>query len=89
MDEEGWYSDPYAVHEHRWFSDGTPTALVRDHGTTSKDPPPETPYVEEPRLIEPTVSLANHDLQRSDEAQRPPIDGVDAVWSYFARTRGF
>ena len=37
MPEEGWYSDPYRVHEQRWFSDGTPTILVRDRGTTSKD----------------------------------------------------
>jgi len=43
MTEEGWYSDPYRAHEHRWFSDGTPTALVRDQETTSKDPPPDTP----------------------------------------------
>jgi len=89
MGNEGWYSDPYAVHEHRWFSDGTPTALVRDHGTTSKDPPPETPYVEEPRLIESPVSLAKDDLQRGDKEGSPSVDGVDAVWSYFARTSGF
>jgi len=35
MAEEGWYSDPYRLHEHRWFSDGKPTALVRDGGKTS------------------------------------------------------
>lgn len=28
MAEEGWYSGPFGVPEHRWFSDGTPTALV-------------------------------------------------------------
>ena len=32
MPEEGWYSDPYRVHEQRWFSDGTPTILVRGLG---------------------------------------------------------
>jgi len=24
MTEEGWYSDPFRRHEHRWLSDGTP-----------------------------------------------------------------
>ena len=44
MTEEGWYSDPYRAHEQRWFSDETPTALVRDPGATLKDPPPDNPY---------------------------------------------
>ena len=30
MKAEGWYQDPYQMHEDRWYSDGTPTALVRD-----------------------------------------------------------
>ena len=29
MNAEGWYVDPYGLHGARWFSDGTPTALVR------------------------------------------------------------
>jgi hypothetical protein len=89
MTDEGWYSDPCCVHEHRWFSDGTPTSLVRDGGTTSRDSPPETPYVEEPRLIESPSSLAQDDLRRGDDEESPSVDGVDAVWSYFARTSGF
>jgi len=40
MTAEGWYRDPYRVHEDRWYSDGTPTALVRDGGIEAKDPPP-------------------------------------------------
>jgi hypothetical protein len=40
---EGWYADPFGRHEQRWFSAGTPTALVRDRGAESLDePPPET-----------------------------------------------
>jgi hypothetical protein len=27
---EGWYRDPYGIHQDRWFSAGTPTSLVRD-----------------------------------------------------------
>jgi hypothetical protein len=90
MNEEGWYSDPYQLHEHRWFSDGTPSALVRDQGTTSQDPPPNTPYLEEPTLIDAAPSLAADDLRRGGEVERDPADPVDAVWTYVAsRTTGF
>jgi hypothetical protein len=30
MKAQGWYRDPYLVHEDRYFSDGQPTKLVRD-----------------------------------------------------------
>jgi hypothetical protein len=88
MAEEGWYSDPYGVHEHRWFSDGTPTALVRDGGRTSQDPPPDSAYVDEPRLIEPASSLAENDLRRGDDEEAGPVDPVDAAWTYFTRSSG-
>ena len=43
----GWRSDPYAAHELRYFSEGTPTRLVRDNGHDDFDdlpaagPPPQ------------------------------------------------
>lgn len=40
MNAEGWYLDPYGLHDERWFSDGSPTALVRDGRTVSQDTPP-------------------------------------------------
>jgi hypothetical protein len=43
MEAEGWYHDPYQLHEERWYSDGKPTALVRDAKVESKDPPPSDP----------------------------------------------
>jgi hypothetical protein len=48
MEAEGWYYDPYKRHEARWFSDGTPTGLVRDrhqvtHDPLSTDAPPDPP----------------------------------------------
>lgn len=43
MNAEGWYQDPYGVHEARWFSDGTPTALVRDGRKEGRDTPPAEP----------------------------------------------
>jgi hypothetical protein len=44
--EEGWYTDPFGLHEARWMSAGTPTKLVRDEGVESyEDPPDEEPTV--------------------------------------------
>jgi len=40
---EGWYRDPFGIHEDRWMSQGKPTKLVRDGGTESYDPPPDLP----------------------------------------------
>jgi hypothetical protein len=40
---QGWYRDPYAVHEDRYFSAGKPTKLVRDAGREAYDPPPDLP----------------------------------------------
>ena len=40
---EGWYRDPFAIHEDRWMSQGQPTKLVRDGATESYDPPPDLP----------------------------------------------
>jgi hypothetical protein len=37
---EGWYVDPFGVHEYRWISDGTPTSLVKDGPVEATDPPP-------------------------------------------------
>jgi hypothetical protein len=43
MKPQGWYHDPYGVHEERYFSDGQPTKLVCDCGIESYDPPPSGP----------------------------------------------
>ncbi len=43
LGEEGWFKDPYELHQDRWFSDGTPTQLVRDGAVESTDPPPGQP----------------------------------------------
>jgi len=39
-DLHGWQSDPFGLHEQRYFSQGQPTKLVRDGGGESYDPPP-------------------------------------------------
>ena len=75
MKAEGWYRDPYGLHEERWFSDGRATKLVRDGHVESSDPPPSGP----PRSTElvrnehlPSVSDGS-DLRRADDAER----GID------------
>jgi len=36
---DGWYPDPFAVHQERVFKLGRATPIVRDNGVTSYDPP--------------------------------------------------
>lgn len=87
MKAEGWYRDPYKRHRDRWFSDGRPTALVRDDGGEGHDPPPDVPVVEP--LVEATSASAENgdDLRRADDPpaktafdQDTPV--VDQVMQY-------
>ena len=74
MNEEGWYKDPYGLHESRWISDGVATALVRDDGVESQDPPPDEPTTGPmERDPEPTRTDGS-DLQRADDAERQVLD---------------
>ena len=68
LDAEGWYEDPYNIHQHRWFSAGSPTSLVRDSGDESRDAPPGTPP-DEPlvRAVDESTSANGDDLRRADE----------------------
>jgi hypothetical protein len=43
---QGWYRDPYGLHEDRYFSQGLPTKLVRDDEHEDYDPPPDQPLPE-------------------------------------------
>ena len=43
---QGWFVDPFAVHEQRWFSQGRATDLVRDGRAEAQDPPPDGPVPE-------------------------------------------
>jgi hypothetical protein len=67
---EGWYRDPYGLHDDRWFSDGRPTNLVRDQFIESHDEPPQS---EPPLPLEPvaeTVASNGQDLLRADDGER-------------------
>jgi hypothetical protein len=75
MDEEGWFKDPYQRHEDRWLSDGTPTALVRDAGVESRDPPPDAPMpVEVERVKVESVPGDSSNLKRADDAETQEFD---------------
>ena len=62
---EGWYRDPFGVHEDRWMSAGRPTKLVRDGGTESYDPPPDLPL---PGVLVPADAGSSAAGDGTDEA---------------------
>lgn len=67
MKAQGWYKDPYLVHEDRYYSAGQPTKLVRDDGVEAYDPPPPGPPKAE--LVEVRDAHATNvgDLRRADD----------------------
>jgi hypothetical protein len=73
---EGWYCDPYRLHQHRWFSNGAPTGLVRDGSVEAHDAAPPTPFDGPLVAIEgPEVSFGS-DLRRADEAEAGDSEGA-------------
>jgi hypothetical protein len=66
---EGWYRDPYGIHQDRWFSAGAPTSLVRDQGTEGHDDPPGYPPAGPPAEITDIDRFPEDDLRRADEAE--------------------
>jgi hypothetical protein len=83
---QGWFSDPYLRHKARWFSDGSPTALVRDDGVESSDPPPDVPYITPvvPVLEAEGELLHVHRSERSVDRDA----GTNAIWDIFVATGG-
>lgn len=80
---EGWFMDPFGIHEQRWISAGKPTGLVRDAGVESKDEPPDlaTPDQLVPAPISPN-SLSPADARylaeqeaREDQENTSPSPG--------------
>ena len=82
-DAEGWYLDPYAIHEQRWFSAGKPSRLVRDGLVETNDPPPGRPF-DGPLMPAPTdaAHASGSDLRRADEAENGDRDAYsDAAFN--------
>jgi hypothetical protein len=79
---QGWYRDPYGVHEDRYFSDGQATKLVRDGGSEGYDPPPPGPPEAELVEIPESQSSDGTDLRRADDPKAgSAYDGKAAAWS--------
>jgi hypothetical protein len=79
---QGWYRDPYGVHEDRYFSAGHPTKLVRDGDVEAYDPPPSGPPEKE--LVEASGNQAadGSDLLRADADEAGlPYDRKKAFWA--------
>ena len=77
---EGWYRDPFGLHEDRWMSQGRPTKLVRDGATESYDPPPDRPLPAE--LVPVTADSGAADgsgLRRSGDSGRD-TSSSESAW---------
>ena len=72
MKAQGWYRDPYGVHEDRYFSDGKPTKLVRDDSTECYDPPPPGPPKIELVEVSENQPGGGSDLRRADDYSAGP-----------------
>jgi hypothetical protein len=82
MRAQGWYRDPYLLHEDRYFSDGVPTKLVRDGGVEQYDPPPAEPPQTELVEVRPTQPTNGSDLRRSDDPSAGAVyDPKAAIWA--------
>jgi hypothetical protein len=66
---QGWYRDPYLVHEDRYFSAGEPTKLVRDGGIEDYDPPPAGPPKTALEEVPHTQPTDGGDLRRADDSR--------------------
>jgi hypothetical protein len=77
---EGWYTDPYARHEARWMSQGTPTRLVRDASIEGNDPVTDEPFKVTPVRIESDGPHDGSDMLRADDAEHEaPYDPKKAI----------
>lgn len=72
---EGWYLDPFGRHEQRWFSQGAPTALVRDDRLESTDAPPQASW-DGPLETPPEVAAVNETLRAGVEPEFPDPDAA-------------
>lgn len=75
---EGWYRDPFGIHEDRWISDGRPTRLVRDAGVEASDEPPADRSPGELVPLPDHESNSPDDMRRADDAEAgaPLNDGA-------------
>jgi hypothetical protein len=83
---QGWYRDPYGIHQDRWFSQGQPTKLVRDGRRERYDPVPGQPLPEGDLVpAEQGAGEARDgaDLRRADDVGSEPYDPAKARQAAF------
>jgi hypothetical protein len=91
---QGWYHDPYGIHQDRWFSQGRPTKLVRDGTRESYDPAPGQPPPEGdlvPAGQRGEEARDGADLRRADDVGSDPYDPAaarQAAFNLFDMTSG-
>jgi len=79
---QGWFRDPYHIHEDRYFSDGHPPKLVRDGDAECFDPPPPGPPDETLVEVGRSESSDGSDLRRADDGgRRAAYDKKAAFWA--------
>ncbi|HEX4656124.1 MAG TPA: hypothetical protein VH307_01960 [Streptosporangiaceae bacterium] len=82
MRAQGWYRDPYLVHEDRYFSAGQATKLVRDGGKESYDTPPTGPPEAELTEVRHSEPPDGTDLRRADDPSAGAVyDAKAAFWA--------
>jgi len=86
VEAEGWYVDPFARHEARWFSEGTPTDLVRDGRSESHDPP-DAGFTGPVETLPEAGDGSGEDLLRADEPTRDASSG-DGPFQAFTDSGG-
>jgi hypothetical protein len=91
VNAEGWYVDPYGLHEARWFSNGEATALVRDGEMESQDPAPDRPPEGQLERVAESAPADGADLLRADSAESQPggaESGQEVVFDAFGEASG-
>jgi hypothetical protein len=80
--EEGWYKDPFGIHQGRWISAGKPTRLVLDNFVESNDDPPSDTFERPLEPLDQSGEPDGNDLKRADSAQEddPQITADAAAW---------
>jgi hypothetical protein len=89
MEAQGWYRDPWDIHNDRWFSARRPTDLVRDDGVESRDSPPNGEVAVPLRPAE-QAPADSSDAKRADAATRrdQSYDARKAFWAVLDRAFG-
>jgi hypothetical protein len=85
MKAQGWYHDPYGVHEERYYSAGEATKLVSDCGIESHDPPPAGPPGVEPDEMTPSRAPYGSDDHSAGGASYDKEAAYNAVQQVLAQ----